>query len=81
VADGVWYLAICPQCNGGLNAVLAHSEQFAPMPFDDRDNRTSWVDAHMEGTGHAMLLLDQHPSTTNDATTHDDQESTVHQTE
>jgi hypothetical protein len=80
----VWYLAVCVQCNGGLDVIIEHPEQFMPMPFDDRHQRTEWVNSHMEGTGHAVLLMNQHD---NDATTQrssddsDDKESTVQQTE
>jgi hypothetical protein len=61
----VWYLAICIQCNGGLDNVMAHPEQFMPMPFDSRHRRTDWVNSHMEGTRHAILLMDQ-PDRRND---------------
>jgi hypothetical protein len=86
VPSKVWYLAICVQCNGGLNSVVEHPEQVMPMPFDDRAERSEWTDAHMEGTGHSVLLMNQHDRTTNDITTDDtrhsdDKESTVHQTE
>jgi hypothetical protein len=62
---GFWYLAVCIQCNGGLDNVMAHPEQFLPMPFDERQRRTDWVNSHMEGTGHAILLMDQ-PDRRND---------------
>jgi hypothetical protein len=74
----VWYLAVCVQCNGGLEHVMAHPEEFLPMPFDNRHRRTDWVNSHMEGTGHAILLMDQpdRRNDDNDATkedTHDPQ--------
>ncbi len=62
---GFWFLAVCVQCNGGLDNVIAHPEQFMPMPFDNRHRRTDWVNSHMEGTGHAILLMDQ-PDRRND---------------
>ena len=55
-----WYLAICVQCNGNLRDLIDHPENFMPMPFDNKDVRTSWTDAHMGGTGHSILLMNQH---------------------
>jgi hypothetical protein len=79
-----WYLAFCVQCNGGINKLVAGDPSVTPMPFSNQAQRTEWVDTHMDGTDHAILLMNQHERTTNDATTqrpNDGQETTVHQTE
>lgn len=55
-----WYLAVCIQCHGGLRNFVENPNQFMPMPFEDNDARTSWVNAHMEGTRHSVLLMDQY---------------------
>jgi len=64
-----WYLSICIQCNGGMENMVAHPEQFMPMPFDDKTRRSEWTDTHMEGTGHSVLLMNQQ---TSGGTAHDD---------
>jgi len=69
VAQEIWYLAICAQCNGGLSNIVEHPEQFMPMPFDEKPARARWVEEHMDGTGHAVLLMDQNYRGNNDATT------------
>jgi hypothetical protein len=90
MTDRVWYLAFCVQCNGGIDKLVAGDPSVTPMPFEDQTQRNEWVTAHMDGTDHAVLLMNQHSRTTNDtvstATTQDtrhsdDRESTVHQTE
>jgi hypothetical protein len=63
----VWYLAFCVQCNGGIDKLVTADPSVTPMPFSDPQERTAWVDAHMEGTDHAVLLMNQHPRTTSDA--------------
>jgi len=54
-----WYLALCVQCNGGLGLIVAHPDQTTPMPFSESAARTSWVNDHMSGTGHSVLLMNQ----------------------
>jgi len=82
----IWYLAFCVQCNGGIDKLIAGDKSVMPMPFDTQARRTEWVDTHMDGTDHAVLLMNQHDRSTNDTTTHDtrhsdDKEPTVHQTQ
>jgi hypothetical protein len=65
-----WYLAFCVQCNGGIDKLIAADKTVMPMPFEEKAARTTWVDDHMESTGHAMLLLNQQgTATTTTATT------------
>jgi len=54
-----WYLAICVQCNGSLRDLIDRPEDFMPMPFDAQARRSEWTDAHMDGTGHSVLLMNQ----------------------
>lgn len=55
-----WYLAFCVNCNGGIDKLIAGDKSVTPMPFAERPARSAWVDEHMEGTNHAVLLMDQH---------------------
>lgn len=87
----IWYLAFCVECNGGIRNLIAGDASVLPMPFDSQAGRTDWVDAHMDGTNHAVLMMNQRTLSTkatqlhndnNDASDDsDDRESTVHQTE
>jgi hypothetical protein len=54
-----WYLAFCVQCNGGIENLVAADEHVLPMPFSDPKDRYTWVEAHIEGTDHSVLLLNQ----------------------
>lgn len=54
-----WYLAFCVQCNGGIDKLIAADKSVIPMPFAENAARTAWVDEHMEGTDHAVLLMNQ----------------------
>lgn len=73
----IWYLAICAECGGGLARALA-DQDIAPLPFPERDMRTSWVNAHMEATGHSILLMDQcHDATTQPTQKKDDDDATT----
>jgi hypothetical protein len=65
-----WYLAFCVQCNGGIGALMTGRQSVvAPMPFAEKSARTAWVDEHMEGTNHSVLLMDQRDRDTNDKRT------------
>ena len=55
-----WYLAFCVQCNGGIDKLIAADKTVLPMPFSEKTERTTWVDEHMDGTDHAVLLMNQH---------------------
>ena len=54
-----WYLAICVQCNANLRELIDRPQDFMPMPFDNQARRSEWTDAHMDGTGHSVLLMNQ----------------------
>lgn len=87
----VWYLAFCVECNGGIGKLIAGDASVLPMPFDNKAERTDWVNEHMDGTSHAVLMMNQHTLSTRATRLHsddsdtsddsDDRESTVHQTE
>jgi len=54
-----WYLAFCVQCNGGIEKLVAADKDVLPMPFEDKILRAMWVDEHIEGTDHSVLVLNQ----------------------
>lgn len=45
---GVFFLAICRECNEGHRPV--------PMPFGTEDARALWVAGHRSGAGHHVAL-------------------------
>jgi hypothetical protein len=57
--DRFWYLAICVQCSGGLREYLAGGEVPMAVPFGEEEKRDEWVHAHMDGTGHSIMLMNQ----------------------
>jgi hypothetical protein len=59
----IWYLAFCVQCNGGIEKLIAADKSVLPMPFSTQAERTTWVDEHMDGTDHAVLLMNQKAGT------------------
>jgi len=52
-AKRAWYLAVCIDCSDGLRDPL-------PMPFDDRERRSQWVEEHLT-TYHKILLMNLPP--------------------
>jgi len=64
-----WYLAICINCHGGMQEIVDHPEDFMPMPFSETPTRNAWVEEHMDGTGHSVLLMNQVDRGSNDTTT------------
>jgi hypothetical protein len=50
--QNLWFLALCVECNEGVQPAL-------PIPFPDRETRTSWVNEHMAFNGHKVGLIDQ----------------------
>lgn len=43
-----WYVAVCQEC-----------QPILPVPFETSTERSKWVEAHVEGTDHAVLVLNQ----------------------